>query len=89
MTCDIGPVIHGLPQITVWVATLASASLERPWLVSIGRGTGPGLPAGGCVQGDGWAADVVVLGEAPSLGAVYVRTAHEMRGRVVSAGWCY
>lgn len=65
---------------SVWVATFASASLERSWLVMLGQQGGYG-----CVQGSGWGA--AVIAPQPS-GAPALRVAKALGGRLVSAGWC-
>lgn len=87
VTCDVGPVTNGLPQMTVWLATFMSASLERSWLVSVGNGDT--LAPGVCVQGSGWAADIVSGMPGTSTTAELIRAGHDAGGRVVSTGACY
>ena len=88
VTCDIGATADGSAEATVWLATFATSHDERSWLVSIGEGSGPGLPAGGCIEGNGWAADILVTSQSDRA-QVYRQAARATGGRIVSVGWCY
>ena len=87
VTCDYGPVSLGFMENSVWLASFGTAAAGKHWLRVIGSGNSP-LPAGGCIEGNGWAADVTTNAPPPQ-GPVFEKAARELGGTLVSAGWCF
>ena len=77
-----GEVFCAPPGEQVYLGTFSSAHLARSWMAANSNG------ADACIQGNGWAAQVLFLSTSP-FAAAEARMAKALGGREVSIGQCY